>query len=409
MIAARPTSWKAMFWVKKSEPALAEVLGYCVPITNAHRMLVLEQQQALQDIIKFNMKSSPIGIAHSAFNKMQQYGPLGQITGGGLYVLAALCDDNLDGTFEAISPHLANTMRAIRPFKDSIQQWAGIIAAGGSLATMPAMFENAGYHRSPSGLAAATGISAVLFKMMTHPDQAGELGKIVNLSNYVWNLVRNMSECDRTIPRHKEVFVGTIAENVLAILPTTLFFLNKEAKRFFKHGIEPLGEYIEGKAAVANQNAQKNHTIFAKTSAAVAAIARSMGKDFKNIVFPQRIHTYHKSDEAEVKYITDAAKFSAAINACAIISAVIAHTTNHPVAITTAQVFALSTAVATAVQGRAKQLPEWLLAGVLGGVGQASLIGGAEASGLAATFLSYYLFSKGNAEMLGKQAKDARG
>jgi hypothetical protein len=64
--------------------------------------------------------------------------------------------------------------------------------------------------------------------------------------------------------------------------------------------------------------------------------------------------------------------------------------------------------VTTSVQGRVKLLPDWDLAGKFGGVGQALLLGGVEAPGLALTFLSYYLFSKGNAAMLGKQGKDSR-
>lgn len=416
---SKPTAsaWKAIFWVKNNEPALAKVLGYCTPITNEQRKAVIKQQQALQDIIKFNMKSSPVAIAHAIFDQMQKIGPKGQLTGGGLYVLAALCDENLDATLEAISPHLANTARFFRPHKEFIKQWAGIVAAGGSLATMPAMFENAAYHRSPFGLAAATVISTTLFKMFTHPEQAGELASALFVGNCLWNLTRNMGECDPKAPRHKPLFPSTdIKENARAILPTTLFFVNQEAKRFVEHGIKPLQQYAAEKFTIGSTSWQQTrNNSFAKVSTAAAEVMGSIGRDVKRIVAPQvRIHTYHPSDDAEIKYITDAAKFSAAINTLAIGSTVIAHTTHNHFAIIIAQGLALTTALATSVQGRVKLLPNWNLAGATNGVGQALLQGGAtipvlEALGLGLTYSSYYLFSKGNAEMLRNQAKDARG
>jgi hypothetical protein len=50
---------KALFWVNNNNPALAKVLGCCTPITNAQRKAVVEQQQALQDVIQFVTPQPP--------------------------------------------------------------------------------------------------------------------------------------------------------------------------------------------------------------------------------------------------------------------------------------------------------------------------------------------------------------
>ncbi|MFN9322372.1 MAG: hypothetical protein ACK59C_01135 [Holosporales bacterium] len=402
------SAWRSLFWNIEKSSTLAAVFGYCIPVIDAQRVTVIKQQQALQDIIKFNMESSPVSIAHTVFDKMQQVGPQAQITAGSLYVLAAMCDESLKPVLEAISPHLENTMSVLRPWKDPIQEWAGIIAGGGSLATMPAMFKISAYHRSPFGFATALYTSKELFEMMTHPDRAGELGKFINVCNWAWNITRNMGECDPKVSRHKPIFNGSITENVLDIIPTTISFANKEAKRFITYGLQPLQHYIAEKATIAGTSTSQIKNPFNKVATATTEVAGSIAKDIKRIVVPPRIHTYHASDDEKAQYITNAAKFSAAINVLAIGSAVLAHTTNNPTAITVAQLLAISTAVTTSVQGRVKLLPDWDLAGKFGGVGQALLLGGVEAPGLALTFLSYYLFSKGNAAMLGKQGKDSR-
>jgi hypothetical protein len=242
--------------------------------------------------------------------------------------------------------------------------------------------------------------------MMTHPEKAGELASALFVANCLWNLTRNMGECDPKVPRHEPLFPSP---HIKAIVSTSGSLIKQEAKRFVKYGIQPLQQYAAEKFTIVSTSWQQTRNPFMNTTTAAVKVMGSMGTDIKRIVAPPRIHTYHPSDDAEIKYITDAAKFSAAINVLAIGSTVVANTTHNPFAITTAQLFALSTAVATAVQGYAKGLPKWFIAGGLNGLGQASLLGGFEAFGLAATFGSYHQFSEGNAEMLKKQAKDARG